>query len=88
MRKLTILALVAAPLSAFGAYALASEADTSASDSSIVVSESDKTNMTASDDAASIVGMENEGAENEAGPHLPNGSIFGDAEGQDGDSDD
>jgi hypothetical protein len=44
--------------------------------------------MAASDDAASIVGMENEGAENEAGPLLPNGSIFGGADGHDGDSDD
>jgi hypothetical protein len=89
MRKLTILALIAAPLSAFGAYALASEAQMSvSSDNPIVVNESDKTDMAAADDAKHLVGVESEGGEQEAGPLLKNGSIFGDSDGNDGDSDD
>ena len=85
MRKLTILALVAAPLSAFGAYALAAD-ETGTIDAPIAVNEAEKADMVPSDLPALFAEMESANEATEAGPILKDGMKI-DEDSDDDDSD-
>lgn len=86
MRKLTILALVAAPLSAFGAYALAAD-EADKIDTPIVVNDAQKADMAPSVQSAPVAEMETEDEAHEAGPILKTGMKFDDDSDTDYDGD-
>lgn len=87
MRKLTILALVATPLSAFGAYALAAGDAAIKIAPPIVVNEAEKADMAPSDQPAVFAEMESEDEAHEAGPILKSGMKFDDDSDSDYDGD-
>lgn len=89
MRKLAILAIVAAPISALGAYAFAANDDTASPESRMVVNESQKSDLATTEQTSRLFAMgESEEDETEAGPIRPDGLIFDDDGDHEGDHDD